>query len=220
MVIVKKKILKFLIVFIVVIIIIFIAFIIADELNLVNLKNKTNDIQNAENENLQINNIENQNIVSENTNVTNQNNYEEKATDFTLVDQNGNTVSLNDYRGKKVVIIFWAVWCPPCREEIPDINELSKEYDNAVFLTIVRPEKSSDLKYETYKEEINGYIQEHNITIPVLIDENKELFDFYDIDIYPSIVFIDEDGNIKEKVPTEESQNLNKQEIIEKLELY
>lgn len=216
----KKKILKFLIVFIVVIIIIFIAFIIADELNLVNLKNKTNDIQNAENENLQINNIENQNIVSENTNVTNQNNYEEKATDFTLVDQNGNTVSLNDYRGKKVVIIFWAVWCPPCREEIPDINELSKEYDNAVFLTIVRPEKSSDLKYETYKEEINGYIQEHNITIPVLIDENKELFDFYDIDIYPSIVFIDEDGNIKEKVPTEESQNLNKQEIIEKLELY
>lgn len=216
----KKKILKFLIVFIVVIIIIFIAFIIADKLNLVNLKNKTNDIQNAENENLQINNIENQNIVSENTNVTNQNNYEEKATDFTLVDQNGNTVSLNDYRGKKVVIIFWAVWCPPCREEIPDINELSKEYDNAVFLTIVRPEKSSDLKYETYKEEINGYIQEHNITIPVLIDENKELFDFYDIDIYPSIVFIDEDGNIKEKVPTEESQNLNKQEIIEKLELY
>ena len=214
----KKKILKFLIVFIVVIIIIFIAFIIADKLNLVNLKNKTNDIQNAENENLQINNIENQNIVSENTNVTNQNNYEEKATDFTLVDQNGNTVSLNDYRGKKVVIIFWAVWCPPCREEIPDINELSKEYDNAVFLTIVRPEKSSDLKYETYKEEINGYIQEHNITIPVLIDENKELFDFYDIDIYPSIVFIDEDGNIKEKVPTEESQNLNKQEIIEKLE--
>lgn len=216
----KKKILKFLIVFIVVIVIIFIAFIIADKLNLVNLKNKTNDIQNAENENLQINNIENQNIVSENTNVTNQNNYEEKATDFTLVDQNGNTVSLNDYRGKKVVIIFWAVWCPPCREEIPDINELSKEYDNAVFLTIVRPEKSSDLKYETYKEEINGYIQEHNITIPVLIDENKELFDFYDIDIYPSIVFIDEDGNIKEKVPTEESQNLNKQEIIEKLELY
>ena len=216
----KKKILKFLIVFIVVIIIIFIAFIIADKLNLVNLKNKTNDIQNAENENLQINNIENQNIVSENTNVTNQNNYEEKATDFTLVDQNGNTVSLNDYRGKKVVIIFWAVWCPPCREEIPDINELSKEYDNAVFLTIVRPEKSSDLKYETYKEEINGYIQEHNITIPVLIDENKELFDFYDIDIYPSIVFIDEDGNIKEKVPTEESQNLNKQEIIEKLESY
>ena len=217
----KKKILKFLIVFIVVIIIIFIAFIIADELNLVNLKNKTNDIQNAENENLQINNIENQNIVSENTNVTNQNNYEEKATDFTLVDQNGNTVSLNDYRGKKVVIIFWAVWCPPCREEIPDINELSKEYDNAVFLTIVRPEKSSDLKYETYKEEINGYIQEHNITIPVLIDENKELFDFYGIDIYPSIVFIDEDGNIKKKVPTEEeSQNLNKQEIIEKLESY
>lgn len=216
----KKKILKFLIVFIVVIIIIFIAFIIADELNLVNLKNKTNDIQNAENENLQINNIENQNILSENANVTNQNNYEEKATDFTLVDQNGNTVSLNDYRGKKVVIIFWAVWCPPCREEIPEINELSKECDNAVFLTIVRPEKSSDLKYETYKEEINGYIQEHNITIPVLIDENKELFDFYDIDIYPSIVFIDEDGNIKEKVPTEESQNLNKQEIIEKLELY
>ena len=178
MVIVKKKILKFLIVFIVVIIIIYIAFIIADELNLVNLKNKTNDIQNAENENLQINNIENQNILSENANVTNQNNYEEKATDFTLVDQNGNTVSLNDYRGKKVVIIFWAVWCPPCREEISEINELSKEYDNAVFLTIVRPEKSSDLKYETYKEEINGYIQEHNITIPVHIDENKELFDF------------------------------------------
>ena len=66
-------------------------------------------------------------------------NYEVKETDFTLIDQNGNKVSLADYRGKKVVILYWAVWCPPCKEEIPVIDELNKEYNDAVFLTIVSP---------------------------------------------------------------------------------
>ena len=40
---------------------------------------------------------------------------------------------------KKVVILYWAVWCPPCKEEVPIINELSKEYNDAIFLTIVSP---------------------------------------------------------------------------------
>lgn len=217
----KKKILKFLIVLIVIIAVIFMTFIIADELNIVNLNNKQNLNLDSQNNFSKNSDIESTNTENDTANGKSPINNETKNTDFSLVDQNENTVSLIDYRGKKVVITFWAVWCPPCREEIPVINELSKEYDDVVFLTIVRPEKSSDIKYKTYKEEINGYIQEHNITIPVLIDENNEWFDIYDIDLYPSIIFIDEDGNIKGRDPTdEETENLNKQEIIEKLESY
>ncbi|MDS8854824.1 TlpA disulfide reductase family protein, partial [Streptococcus pneumoniae] len=45
------------------------------------------------------------------------------APDFTLTDQNGDTVKLSDYRGKKVILNFWATWCPPCRAEMPHMQE-------------------------------------------------------------------------------------------------
>lgn len=222
----RKKVLIFLIAFIVIIILAFIGFIIVDEYNFINLKNKYENIEsgNAENQSIDNKNVENTTNNIQNGNIVdseNQTNFEAKETDFTLVDQYGNEQSLTNYRGKKVVIAFWAVWCPPCREEIPIINELSKEYEEAEFLTIVRPEKSSDERYSSYKDEINGYIEEHNITIPVFIDESEKLFEIYDIDVYPSIVVIDEEGNVREKFSTKkQSEDLQKQEIIEKLERY
>ncbi len=201
----KKKILKILLIFIIIMIVIFICFIILDELNFINFQNNTQNIENK----------------VETTGMQEQTNYEEKDTDFTLIDQYGNEQNLVNYRGKKVVIDFWAVWCPPCREEIPVIDELSKEYEDAVFLTIVRPEKSSDERYESYEEEINGYIEENKITIPVLINESEELFDIYNIKSYPTMIVIDEKGDLKGEIEVNiESKDMAKQEIIKKLEAY
>lgn len=226
----KKRSLMFLLVLLLVIVIIFIVFIIADEFNVINLR-KNGNIQNLNSENeLNVNREENTGNFQNNFGVSNGENnatdeskvdFETKKTDFTLTNQNGNKVSLSNYRGKKVVILYWAVWCPPCKEEIPIINELSKEYNDAIFLTIVSPTLGENSEYKTYQEEITAYIQKNNIEIPVLIDEGKKCFDIYGIKRYPTTIFIDEYGDIREKVGSKEkSGKLTKEEIIKKLEEY
>ena len=201
----KKKSLIFLLVLLLIIVIIFIVFIVADQFNIINLR-KNSNLQN-----LNSGNVSNESKID----------FETKKTDFTLIDQNGNKVSLSNYRGKKVVILYWAVWCPPCKEEVPIINELSKEYNDAIFLTIVSPTLGENSEYKTYQEEIAAYIQKNNIEVPVLIDEGKKCLDIYGIERYPTTIFIDEYGDIKEKVGSKEkSGKLTKEEIIKKLEEY
>lgn len=195
----KKKSLIFLLVLLLIIVIIFIVFIVADQFNIINLR-KNSNLQN-----LNSGNVSNESKID----------FETKKTDFTLIDQNGNKVSLSNYRGKKVVILYWAVWCPPCKEEVPIINELSKEYNDAIFLTIVSPTLGENSEYKTYQEEIAAYIQKNNIEVPVLIDEGKKCLDIYGIERYPCTIFVDEYGDIREKVGSEEkSGKLTKEEII------
>ena len=199
----KKKSLIFLLVLLLIIVIIFIVFIVADQFNIINLR-KNSNLQN-----LNSGNVSNESKID----------FETKKTDFTLIDQNGNKVSLSNYRGKKVVILYWAVWCPPCKEEVPIINELSKEYNDAIFLTIVSPTLGENSEYKTYQEEIAAYIQKNNIEVPVLIDEGKKCLDIYGIERYPCTIFVDEYG--REKVGSKEkSGKLTKEEIIKKLEEY
>lgn len=201
----KKKSLIFLLVLLLIIVIIFIVFIVADQFNIINLRKNSN-----------LQNLNSGNVSSES-----KIDFETKKTDFTLIDQNGNKVSLSNYRGKKVVILYWAVWCPPCKEEVPIINELSKEYNDAIFLTIVSPTLGENSEYKTYQEEIAAYIQKNNIEVPVLIDEGKKCLDIYGIERYPCTIFVDEYGDIREKVGSEEkSGKLTKEEIIKKLEEY
>ena len=223
----KKKSLMFLLVLLLIIVIIFIVFIVADEFKNSNLQNLNSE--NALNVNKEENEGDFQNSSGESNgnntegNVSNESkiDFETKKTDFTLIDQNGNKVSLSNYRGKKVVILYWAVWCPPCKEEVPIINELSKEYNDAIFLTIVSPTLGENSEYKTYQEEITAYIQKNNIEVPVLIDEGKKCLDIYGIERYPTTIFIDEYGDIKEKVGSKEkSGKLTKEEIIKKLEEY
>ena len=201
----KKKSLIFLLVLLLIIVIIFIVFIVADQFNIINLR-KNSNLQN-----LNSGNVSNESKID----------FETKKTDFTLIDQNGNKVSLSNYRGKKVVILYWAVWCPPCKEEVPIIIELSKEYNDAIFLTIVSPTLGENSEYKTYQEEIAAYIQKNNIEVPVLIDEGKKCLDIYGIERYPCTIFVDEYGDIREKVGSKEkSGKLTKEEIIKKLEEY
>ncbi len=119
------------------------------------------------------------------------------AIDFTLTDQYGNSHTCSDYVGKTVFLNFWATWCPPCRAELPDIQAIYEEYqeagdDSVVILGVAAPEFGS----EKTEEEIKEFLSENGYTYPVVMDPTGELFMGYGIFSYPTTLMIDRDGNV------------------------
>lgn len=128
---------------------------------------------------------------------TSENSKELSALDFSLKDQYGNSHSLSKYKGKTVILIFWATWCPDCLEELPDIERLYKEYqleknENIVILGINTPNR----EVETDVKGITAFMQKNNYTFPTLMDEDGKVFESYDIRTYPTTYFIDRNGKI------------------------
>lgn len=84
------------------------------------------------------------------------------AVDFTLPDVNGNRVSLSDYRGKWVIVNYWATWCPPCLAEIPDLVKFYEKHKDtdAVVLGVNFEELS--------KDDLAEFVDSHFMSYPVL----------------------------------------------------
>lgn len=117
------------------------------------------------------------------------------AIDFELTDQYGNVHRLSDYKGKTVFMNFWATWCPPCRNEMPHIeelyNELGKNSGDVVFLGIAQPggnEKDID--------GIKDFLNKQGYTFPVLFDTTGEVFYNYYISSLPTTFMINSEGKI------------------------
>ena len=107
--------------------------------------------------------------------------------DLELTDQFGNTHTLSDYKGKVIFLNFWATWCGPCRNELPDIQKLYEEYSaqgedaEVVILGIAGP----GIGQEGSAKEIAGFMEENGYTYPVLMDESGEMFTQYGISAFP-----------------------------------
>lgn len=119
------------------------------------------------------------------------------AIDFTLTDQYGVTHTFSDYKGKTVFLNFWATWCPPCRAEMPDIQKIYEEYqdagdDSVVILGVAAP----DYGGEESQGEIVAFLEENGYTYPVVMDAGGALFQQYGIYSYPTTFMIDKEGNI------------------------
>lgn len=143
--------------------------------------------------------------------------------DFTLEDQYGNTHTLSDYKGKVVFLNFWATWCPPCKKEMPAIEELYKEYnlnqDDVVILGVANP--SSDkypMNTDVSKEEITTFLEDNGYTFPVVFDTTGEIFASYYINALPTTFMIDKDGNIYGYVASMLTKDIMKQIIEETLD--
>lgn len=124
------------------------------------------------------------------------------APDITLTDQYGNTHNLSDYRGKVVFLNFWATWCPPCREEMPYIQEIYEETmedddTDLVILSVAAPNQGREIS----EKGIRSFLDENGYTYPVLMDYDGEVSDAYYIRSYPTTFMIDTRGNIYGYVP-------------------
>lgn len=122
------------------------------------------------------------------------------AIDFTLVDQYGETHTLSDYKGKVVFLNFWATWCPPCRMEMPDIEEVYKERGKNAEDVIILGVAGPNLGREGSKEEIIEFLKEEGYTYPVVFDETGDIMATYSIQSLPTTFIIDRDGNIVDYV--------------------
>ena len=130
--------------------------------------------------------------------------------DLELKDQFGKVHTLSDYKGKVIFLNFWATWCGPCRNEMPDIQKLYEEYSaqggdaEVVILGIAGPE----IGQEGSSGDIAGFMEENGYTYPVLMDESGEMFDQYGISAFPTTFMIDRDGNVYGYVPGQMTEDI------------
>ena len=124
------------------------------------------------------------------------------ALDFTLTDQFGNTHTLADYKGKTILLNFWATWCGPCQMEMPDLQALYEEWGenegDLVVLGIASPAAEGSLYPVDDKsaEEIGAWLEEQGYSYPVLMDTTGELFLGYGVYSFPTTFMIDKEGNV------------------------
>lgn len=115
------------------------------------------------------------------------------AYDFYLEDMDGNFVSLSDFRGKKVFLNFWASWCPPCRVEMPHLQEFAEENEDVVVLGVNVTSSESSL------DNVKGFVDEFGLTFPNLYGTD-DITNLYDVEFLPTSYFIDSNGVVNESV--------------------
>ncbi|SHH67879.1 TlpA family protein disulfide reductase [Clostridium grantii] len=112
--------------------------------------------------------------------------------DFTLKNLNGEEVSLSDYKGKIVIVNFWATWCKYCVKEMPDLQKFDDENDEIVVLA-VNVQEDYDI--------VKNYIDNSAYSFPVLLDETGNISSTYLVSSFPTSFFINEEGILLGSVP-------------------
>ncbi|MBI5049515.1 MAG: TlpA family protein disulfide reductase [Nitrospirae bacterium] len=114
-----------------------------------------------------------------------------KAPDFTLKDISGKDISLSSFKGRPVLLNFWATWCPYCREERPLLNSLYKEYKNkGLIIVAVSTDKSA--------QKVKDYLKKIPMEFTLLID-NRKTAELYGVYALPTSFLLNRDGVIKQK---------------------
>lgn len=113
------------------------------------------------------------------------------APDFTLETLDGGTISLADLRGQVVLINFWATWCPPCRAEMPAIQQVYDKYRDQGFTVLAVDVQESD-------GQVTAFIDQMELTFPILMDRDGSVFASYQVKALPSTFFVDRAGVIQD----------------------
>lgn len=118
------------------------------------------------------------------------------APDFELKTLDGESMKLSDYRGKRIILNMWATWCPPCRAEMPDMQDFYEaNQDKGIIILGVNLTSS-----EKQPENIAKFIDEFGLTFPVVLDEKNSVADRYQVVSIPTTYMIDSRGVIQQKI--------------------
>ena len=118
------------------------------------------------------------------------------APDFSLTDQYGNTHTLSEYKGKTVFLNFWATWCPPCKGEMPEIQEIYEYYGENGSEVVVLGIASPDYGREKDEETVAAFLEENGYSFPVVMDTGGLYAYTYGVSAYPTTFMIDKEGNV------------------------
>jgi len=126
---------------------------------------------------------------------------ENKAPDFALKSFDGKTVKLSDYKGKVVIIDFWATWCPPCRKGIPDLISIQDEYKKDVVIIGISLDSEKTIK------DVPGFVKSYAINYPIVYGNEKVVNDYGGIEGIPTAFVVDKKGNIVDFVFLDKAKN-------------
>ena len=115
-----------------------------------------------------------------------------EAKDFTLKDLDGYDVSLSSFSGKTVLLNFWATWCPYCRKERAELNDLHRKYYDKDLVII-------SIAWDKSLEKVRQYISKNPVDFLVLSDSDGEVSESYGVRALPTNFLIDRDGRIRNK---------------------
>lgn len=109
---------------------------------------------------------------------------------FTLQSRAGDTVSLDKFKGKVVMLNFWASWCGPCRQEMPLLDQMHRKY-SALGFSMVGVNVDADSK------DAEAWLAKTPVSFPILFDTKSAVSKMYEVNAMPTTVFIDRKGNIR-----------------------
>lgn len=135
------------------------------------------------------------------------------APNFALPALDGGQLELQQFRGRPVLLNFWATWCPPCREEMPILEQLYRERREQGFVVL-----AVSIDEPAFVNEVGPYIQRGSpqtgaYTFPVALDTKRQVAEQYKLLGLPVSFFIDRDGIIREM----QLGGMNRQLVLEKL---
>jgi len=130
-----------------------------------------------------------------------------EAPDFELTALDGKTVKLSDYRGKKVILNFWATWCPPCKAEMPHMQNFYEENkDKGVEILAVNL-----TNMDKGVDEVQKFVKEYGLTFTIPLDEEGVAGTTYQAFTIPTSYILDENGVITKKIVGPMDENMMKE---------
>jgi len=125
-----------------------------------------------------------------------------KMPNIVLYDQYGKKHNIEEYKGKVVVINFWATWCGYCVQEMPEFEKVYKEFGSnkkdVIILGVAGPiSKKNQNNVDVEKDEVISFLKKKNITYPTLMDEAGKSFDDYKVRALPMTYVINKDGYLE-----------------------
>ena len=114
------------------------------------------------------------------------------APDLTLTSLDGNSIKFSDLRGKNIIINYWVTWCAPCKDELPALDKISRDYQNKNLVVI-----SVNGINQDQIDAVHELVDELGLTHQIALDEDQSFWETYLVHFLPTSFFIDSDGIIR-----------------------